>query len=170
MALGPDATRMSDAAPGVGFRERATGRATIDGVDGPLALRLAVEIGELERFLEDPAGEHGALVGELRHPALAPATMLRSGTFRLDGPRAVLEGRFDAGGRGFELSATRSRRPGGPLEVRIAADDGAHTTADLTPSHRELADQATSLHARNTSNLPAGGRAVARFARAVLAR
>lgn len=170
VAPGPDSTRMSDSEPGVGFRERITGRATIDGVDGPLALRLSVEIGELDRFIADPAGDHGALVGELRHPAFAAATMLRSGTFRLDGDRALFEGRFVVGGRAFTLSASRARRPGGPVAVSLGTEGGVTTTLQLRPTRRELAAQACSLHARNTGNLPAGGRAVARFARAVLGR
>jgi predicted acylesterase/phospholipase RssA len=167
--LGPESTRMSDGGPGIGFRERLAGSATIDGVEGPLQLRLAVEIGELDRFLADPAGDHGALVGELRHPAFGPATMLRSGTFRLDGDRAVFTGGFVAGGRERTLQASRARRPGGPVEISVAAD-GEAATLTLCPTPRQLAAQAQSLHARNTGSLPAGARVVARFARAVLAR
>jgi hypothetical protein len=36
VALGPRATRMSDGGPGIGFRVRLGGPATIDGIEGPL--------------------------------------------------------------------------------------------------------------------------------------
>jgi hypothetical protein len=169
VALGPEATRMRDGGPGVGFRVRLGGNATIDGIEGPLRLRLAVEIGELDRFLADPAGDHGALVGELRHPAFPGATMLRSGTFRFDADRAAYSGSFVAGERSFELRASRVRRPSAALDVAIAADGEPATTVRLCPSTRQVAAQVQSLHARNTGNLLEGARVVARFSRALLA-
>lgn len=163
--LGPEATRMSDGGPGVGFRERLAGLATINGIEGLLQLRLAVEIGELDRFLADPVGDHGTLVGELRHPAFGGVTLLRSGTFQLDGARAVYAGGFQAAGRRFTLRASRARRPGSPLGVALAGDGDAAATLRLCPSAREIAAQAVSLHARNTGSLPEGGRVVGRFMR-----
>jgi hypothetical protein len=168
VALGPQATRMGDGGPGVGFRVRLAGRATIDGVEGPLELRLAVEIGELARFIAEPAGDYAALLGEVRHPAFEPVTLVRTGTFRFDGDRAVYEGSIASGGRTFSLHASRPRRPHAPLEVAIGADGEVASTARLTPSARDVAAQIASLHARNTGNLPAGARAVTRFARALL--
>jgi hypothetical protein len=166
--LDRSSTRMSDGAPGMSFRVRVGGRATIDGVEGPLALRLAIEIGELDRFLENPAGDHGALVGEVRHPAFGPATMLRSGTFRFDGDRAVYTGSFASAGRRYELHASGVRRPTATLDVSIIPAEEPATSVRLTPTRRQVAMQVASLHARNTGNLPAGGRVVARFARALL--
>ncbi len=166
--LGPQATRMGDGGPGVGFRVRLAGRATIDGVEGPLALRLGIEIGELDRFVADPAGDHGALVGEVRHPAFGPATMLRAGTFRFEGDRAVYDATFVSGDRRFALRGSRARRPHAPLDVAIGAEGEQATTVRLTPTPRQVAAMVESLHARNTPNLPAGGRAVSRFVRAML--
>ena len=163
--LGPEATRMRDGGPGVGFRERLEGPASIDGIDGLLQLRLAVEIGDLGRFATDPAGGHGALVGELRHPALGSATMLRSGSFRLDGASAEYSGAFLGGGRPFSFRASRARRVGSPLEVTLAGDGAGATTLRLHPSARDIAAGAASVHARNTGSLPEGGQVVARFLR-----
>lgn len=161
--LAPEATRMGDGGPGVGFREQLAGRVTIDGAEGLLELRLAVEIGELDRFEADPVGEYGALVGELRHPAFGGTTMLRSGSFRLEGARAIYTGDFDVGGRTYALRTSRPRRLGAQLEVTLAGEGGAAATVRLRPSAREVAAQAASLHARNTGSLAEGGRVVRRF-------
>lgn len=168
--LGPQATRMSDGGPGVGFRERYAAAARIRGTEGPLQLRLAVEIGALDRFIADPHGGHGALVGELRHPAFGDPALLRAGMFRLDGARAVYAGRFLAAERTFALHAHRARRPGAPLHVTLDGEGDAAVTLRISPSARERAAQAASLHARNTGSLPEGGRVVARFVRHLLAR
>jgi hypothetical protein len=130
---------------------------------------LAVEIGELDRFLANPSGDHGTIVGELRHRGFPGATMLRGGTFRFDGDRAVYSGSFAAGGRSFELHASRVRRPSAALDVSIAADGEPATTVRLCPSPRQVAAQVQSLHARNTGNLLEGARVVTRFSRALLA-
>ena len=168
VALGPQATRMRDGGPGLGFHWRISGPATIDGVDGPLALRFAVEIGELDRFLADPgAGADAALVGEVRHPAFGSA-LLRSGGFRVDGAQVVYEGAFHAGGRRYTITGRRPRRPGTPLDVTIGADGDAPTRVRLVPTRREGAAHAASAHARHTGNLPEGARAVARFVRHVI--
>jgi len=165
VALDESATRMRDGGPGLGFRERAAGAARIDGVEGPLELRLAVEIGELDRFLADPAaGADAALVGEVKHPAFG-AALLRSGCFRVDGRHVVLEGEFSANGRRYTLAASRRRRPGAALRVAVAVAGDTAMPAALSPSHGDRADRAASLHARRTPNLPAGARTVARFAR-----
>ena len=168
VALGPEATRMRDAGPGVGFRVRLAGRATIGGVEGPLALRLAVEIGDLDRFLDDPEGDEGALAGELRHPALGAVTLLRDGTFRFSGDGAAYAAGFESGGRRFELRASRPRRPYAPLDVEIAVAGEAPATTRLHPTPRQVAAQVESLHARRTGNLPEGARTVVRYARALL--
>jgi hypothetical protein len=168
VSLDETATRMRDGGPGLGFRERAHGAATIDGVAGALELRLSVEIGELDRFLADPAaGTDAALVGELRHPAFS-AAMLRSGRFRVDGRHVVYEGAFRAAGRSFTLSAARSRRPGAALDVAVAAVGDIPTRVRLSPSRADAADRARSLHARRTPNLPDGARTVGRFMRLML--
>lgn len=168
--LGPRATRMDDGGPGVGFRVRLGGVATIAGVEGPLALRLGIEIGEIDRFAADPGGEHGALVGEVRHPAFGPATLLRSGTFRFVGDRAVYHATFVSGGRRFELHASRARRPHATLDVAIGGEGEEPDRVRLTPTPRQVAAMVESMHARNTPNLPAGARTVARFVGALRSR
>lgn len=168
VALGPHATRMRDGGPGVGFRERYAERATIDDTEGLLQLRLAVDIGELDRFIADPHGEHAALVGEVRHPAFGNVALLRSGTFRLDRSRALYSGTFHAAGRRVVLHASRARMPGGPLELELTRDGEGPVDLRIYPSRRQLAAQAASLHARNTASLADGGRVVGRFLRHLL--
>ena len=166
--LGPQAPRMPKEGPGVGFRERHAAPATIDGIDGLLELRLAVEIGELDRFIADSQGDHAPVVGEVRHPAFGNPALLRSGTFRLDGDRAVYVGGFEAAGRPFTLRASRARTPGGPFDVTLAHDSTAAVALRMRPSGRQIAAQGASLHARNTASLPEGARIVGRFVRHVL--
>ena len=151
--LGPEATRMDDPRPGVGFRETLSG-----DVGGALTAHLAWEVDDLDAFARRPAG---TVVGDLSHPAVGERRLARGGEFERDGDAWRASLRF----AGARLELWRSRRRWQDVHARLVDDRGA------TIGEGRLRAQAPpwrTLHARGVGSAGAGARAVARFARLAL--
>ena len=169
--LSPEATRMDDGGPGVGFRVRLDGPATIAGVRGPrwrcasrsrsasstASWRTPAAITQCSRASCDTprsSPRRCCAAGRFASTATAPCTAARCT------PAAARPSCVRRGGAGrTRRSRSRSCRP------------ATHaTTLVMTPTRRQVAAQVGSLHARNTGNLPEGARTVLRYARALLSR
>lgn len=153
VALEPEATRMSDPRPGVGFRE-----ALVGDVGGELVVRLAWEVDDLDAFARRP---QGTVVGDLSHPALGRRVLARGGEFARDAAEWRVQLRFAAA----RLELRRTQRRWREVDASLVDDSGA-----VIGQGRLLARAAPwrTLHARGVGSLGAGSRAVARFARMAL--
>jgi predicted acylesterase/phospholipase RssA len=152
--LGPQATRMEDPRPGVGFRATLAGE-----VGGDLVVRLGFEIDDLEVF----AGSgRGRLVGDVSHPAIGRRVLADGGEFRREGGGWSAELRL-AGARlelGRRVGARRS------VEARLLEAAGSELGAGrLAPTGRPAW---ATVHARGVGSMLEGARALARFARLVV--
>jgi predicted patatin/cPLA2 family phospholipase len=150
VALGPEATRMNDPRPGIGFRETLSG-----DVGGRLTARVAWEIDDLDAFAHRPAG---TIVGDVSHPAIGERRLARGGEFSRDGEAWRAQLRF----ANARLDLRRERRAWREVEARLVDDHGDAIGEGLLRAH---ASPWRTLHARGVGSLGAGARAVARFAR-----
>jgi predicted acylesterase/phospholipase RssA len=153
VALGPDATRMEDPRPGASFRETLEGSA-----GGPLTVRLAWEVDDLDAFARRRAG---TVVGDVTHPALGQRALAREGAFTVE--RGVWSAQLQVGSARVVLR--RRRRSWSELEARIVDAGGATLFEERLRAQR--APWAT-LHARGVGSRAEGARALARFARLAL--
>ena len=151
--LGPEATRMTDPTPGVGFRETLTGEA-----GGELGVHIAWEVDDLDAFARHPAG---TVVGDVTHPAVGRRRLARGGEFTREGSLWRAELRFT----GARLELRRTLRRWNSVDARLVDNRG-----DVIGQGRLAADAPPwrTLHARGVGSLAAGARAVARFARMAL--
>jgi predicted acylesterase/phospholipase RssA len=153
VVLDPEATRMEDPRPGVGFRETLSGDA-----DGPLTVHMAWEIDDLDAFARRPAG---TVVGDVTHPALGDRRLARGGEFARDGQAWRADLRF----AGARLELRRTRRHWHDVDARLVDDRGADIARGRL---RAQAPPWRTLHARGVGSPGAGALAVARFARLAL--
>jgi hypothetical protein len=153
VALGPEATRMEDPRPGASFRETLEGSA-----GGPLTVRLAWEVDDLDAFARRRAG---TVVGDVSHPTLGERVLARSGEFSVE--RGVWSAELWMGGARVELR--RRRRSWSEVEVRVADAGGATIATGVLRARRP---PWATLHARGVGSPAEGARAVARFARLAL--
>ena len=154
--LGPDATRMEDPRPGIGFRE------TLEGdLGGPLSVRLGWEVDDLDAFAGD--GE-GSLVGDVSHPAVGERVLATGGQFVRDAGHWRAELRLPA----VRLELTRELRAWRTVAARlIDTSDGELGSGKLTPTGPPAW---VTVHARGVGSAAEGTRAVIRFARLVVSR
>jgi predicted patatin/cPLA2 family phospholipase len=153
VALGPEATRMDDPRPGIGFRETLSG-----DVGGRLTAHVAWEVDDLDAFAQRPAG---TIVGDLSHPAIGERRLARGGEFSRDGEAWGAQLRF----ANARLELRRERRAWREVEARLVDDRGDSIGEGRLRAH---APPWRTLHARGVGSLGAGARAVARFARLAL--
>jgi predicted acylesterase/phospholipase RssA len=155
VALGPEATRMQDPRPGVGFRETLEGE-----IGGPACVRLGWEIDDLDAFARDGAG---TLVGDFTHPALGERVLASGGEFVRD--RRHWRGELRLGTARLEL--VREQRSWGTVHMRLI--DNAR--GELGSGQLQVSGTPgwATLHARGVGSMAEGARAVARFAHTVLA-
>jgi predicted acylesterase/phospholipase RssA len=151
--LGPQATRMQDPRPGVGFRETLEGSA-----GGPLTVRLGCEIDDLDAFARRPAG---TVVGDVSHVALGERVLARRGEFAREHGSWHAELRLP----GARLELRRTLRRWREVDARLVDERGAPLGAGRL--HAQAPPWRT-LHARGVGSPGAGARAVARFARLVV--
>jgi predicted acylesterase/phospholipase RssA len=154
VALGPEATRMEDPRPGIGFRETLAGEA-----HGPLRVRLGWEIDDLEAFARQGVG---TLVGDVSHPAIGERALASGGRFLREGKRWSAELRLPVG----RLELVREQGTWGTVQARLLDATGDPLgEGRLAPSG---APAWATLHARGVGSIAEGARAVTRFARLVL--
>lgn len=155
VALGPEATRMEDPRPGVGFRETLAGDA-----GGPLRIQLGWEVDDLDAFARDGKG---TLVGDVSHPAIGRRVLATGGGFARERGQWRAELRLPTA----RLELVREQRHWRVLEARlIDATDGELGAGRVTPAGRPAW---ATLHARGVGSAAEGARAVTRFLRLVLA-
>lgn len=151
VALGPEATRMEDPRPGVGFRETLAGEAR-----GPLRVRLGWEIDDLDAFTRDGAG---TLVGDVSHPSIGERVLATGGHFLREGKRWSAELRLPVG----RLELIREQGAWSTVQARLLDATGDPLCGcRLAPSG---APAWATLHARGVGDLAEGAKAVTRFAR-----
>ena len=149
VAVGPEATRMEDPRPGVGFRETLAGEA-----DGSLRVRLGWEVEDLESFARDGKG---ALVGDVSHPAVGDRVLATRGDFRREGGCWQAELRLP----GARLELARKQRAWDAVDARLLDDIGNTIGAGILA--REGKPAWATLHARGVGSAVEGARAVTRF-------
>jgi hypothetical protein len=155
VALGPEATRMQDPRPGVGFRETLEGE-----LGGPARVRLGWEVDDLDAFAHDGAG---TLVGDVTHPALGERVLASGGDFVCDGGRWRAELRLPTA----RIELVREQRSWGAVQARLLDDAGGELGSGRL---RAVGTPAlATLHARGVGSMVEGARTVTRFARLVLA-
>ncbi|MEA2302522.1 MAG: hypothetical protein QOE44_3057 [Solirubrobacteraceae bacterium] len=150
VGLGPEATRMADPRPGVGFGERLTG-----DVGGRLRVRLGWEVDDLGAFAGTRAG---TLVGDVSHPSLGDGVLATGGEFRREPGGWGAELRLPGGG---SLELERERLLRGPVRARLRDPAGAEIGVGVLA--REGAPGWARLHARGVASAGAGVRAVLQF-------
>jgi hypothetical protein len=101
--LGPEATRMREPRPGVGWRSELRGRA--DG--GELTVHAHAEVEDVAAFT---GGAPAVAVGEVSHPDLGDRVLARDGSVSLEGGR--LRWTVDVDGRRFSLEQDARRALG----------------------------------------------------------
>lgn len=154
VTLGPDATRMEDPRPGVGFRETLAGEAP-----GRLLVSLAWEIDDLDRFAR--TGE-GTVVGDVSHPSIGEKVLATGGSFVRNGARWHAELRLPGG----KVVLDRDQRRWGQVDARLLDPSGTEVAADRLLATGRPAW--ATLHARGVGSMAEGARAVTRFLRLVL--
>jgi predicted acylesterase/phospholipase RssA len=152
--LGPEATRMEDPRPGIGFRESFAG-----DVAGDLRIALAWEIDDLDRFAR--TGE-GTVIGDVSHPSIGARVLATGGNFVRRGRRWRAELRLpDA-----RLVLVRDHMRWEHVDARLldAAGDElgrGHVRAIGRPAW-------ATVHARGVGSMADGARAMTRFLRLLL--
>jgi len=123
LPLTPELTAMTDAAPGLSFRETMSGPFALGETDpdrgaaksgaSPLAMHATVYIPDLGRFLEDP-GHPGSLSGTVDFAPLGLGIPAHHGVFRLFSPaedpgtkHMVYELAFEVGGQAYYLAGRK---------------------------------------------------------------
>ena len=147
--LGPDATRMEDPRPGVGFRETLA-----DEAAGPLRVSLSWEIDDLDRFAR--TGE-GTVVGDVSHPSIGDKVLATGGSFVRSRGRWRAELRLPGG----KVVLDRDERKWGHADARLIDPSGDEVAAGRLRSTGR--PPWTTLHARGVGSMAEGARAVTRF-------
>jgi predicted acylesterase/phospholipase RssA len=196
LPLGPEVTRMRDPRLGISFREVMAGGFSLGATDPragreageaagtTLTMRVAIDIDDLDRFIEDP-DHQGRLSGTVSFPPLGDELLATRGIFNLFSPGA------EAGSRRmvYELGLRHQGRDlylAGRKEVKddFGPDLLADTTTLFTTLHegrstsgpvigagtlrlgiRELKDLAGTMHATNAAGPREAAEALARFGR-----
>jgi predicted acylesterase/phospholipase RssA len=155
VTLGPQATRMEDPRPGVGFRETLAGEAG----GGQLCVRVAWEIDDLDAFARDGAG---TVVGDVSHPEVGERVLATGGEFVREGGVWRAELRLPSA----RVELRREQRPWGTVQARLLDAAGSELGRGRlgpvgTPAW-------ATVHARGVGSPGAGARALARFAKLLL--
>lgn len=154
VALGPEATRMEDPRPGVGFRETLAGDA-----DGRWRIALGWEVDDLDEFARDGTG---LLVGDVSHPAVGDRVLATGGDFRREGGKWRATLRLPTA----QLALVRDERKWGLVEARLTDEVGGELgIGRLRPVGRPAW---MTLHARGVGSAAEGAQAVIRFLKLVL--
>lgn len=156
--LDPEATRMEDPRPGVGFRETLAGE-----LGGELRARLGWEIEDLDRFAAEGTG---SVVGDVSHPRIGQRVLARGGDLRRVGREWQVQLRLP--GACLKLTRTQSDWGSVRAELRDGDGDGDKIGAGVLAPIGRPAWQ--TLHARGVGSMSEGARALRRFGRLVLDR
>jgi hypothetical protein len=152
--LGPEATRMVDPVPGVGFRETLAGDA-----GGLLRVRLGWEIEDLQPFAADGRGQ---LVDDVTAGAVGERVLATGGSFQRRRGRWHAELELPGG----RLELTRRQRCWWRVHARLL--DGAGGELGAGGLCAEGTPAWATVHARGVGSALEGARGVARFAEILL--
>lgn len=153
VTIGPEATRMEDPTPGVGFRETLRG-----DLDGTTQMALAWEIDDLAAFAESGAG---TLVGDISHPRLGERVLARGGSFTREGRTWQAALRLSDG---VSLELIREQRRWGQVQARLVeGGDGRVLGSGVLRAVGTPAWATT--HARGVGSPAEGARALSHFAK-----